>query len=115
MKVYSLAYRNLIHSKVRSLVAIAGIGFAVTLLLMQLGFLNSVSLSATLIYDTLDFDILLELPIARDRNREPRGGLLNLDPGNRGASGRRITRTRGRCHGQAKQAAKRDLFHISPF
>src|SRR3954471_12361099 len=60
--VNSLALRNLAHSKVRTGVAVAGVCFAVTLLFMQLGFFASVSLTANLIYDALDFDILLTSP-----------------------------------------------------
>ena len=37
-----LAWLNLWHDKTRSLVAIAGVAFAVILILMQLGFLGSV-------------------------------------------------------------------------
>jgi putative ABC transport system permease protein len=41
-----LAWLNLVHDKTRTLVAIAGVAFAVVLMLMQLGFLNSVRLTA---------------------------------------------------------------------
>lgn len=58
----SIATKNLKHSKVRTLVAIGGVCFAVTLLFMQLGFFATVSLSAMLIYDGLDFDIVLTSP-----------------------------------------------------
>ena len=50
-----LAVSNLAHNKVRTLVALAGICFAVTLLFMQLGFLASVSLLAMLVYDAPRF------------------------------------------------------------
>ncbi len=58
----SIATKNLKHSKVRTLVAIGGVCFAVTLLFMQLGFFATVSLSAMLIYDGLDFDVVLTSP-----------------------------------------------------
>ncbi|MBM4072456.1 MAG: FtsX-like permease family protein [Planctomycetes bacterium] len=58
----SIATKNLKHSKVRTLVAIGGVCFAVTLLFMQLGFFATVSRSATLIYDGLDFDVVLTSP-----------------------------------------------------
>jgi putative ABC transport system permease protein len=58
----SLAWRNLAHSKVRTLVALAGVCFAVTLLFMQLGFFAAVSLTAVLVYDALDLDIVLTSP-----------------------------------------------------
>src|SRR5688572_12798839 len=61
-----LAWHNLLHNKVRSGVAIAGVTFAIVLMFMQLGFLEAVKISATLIYDVLDFDICLR---SRDYNR----------------------------------------------
>lgn len=57
-----LAWLNLLHDKTRTLVATAGVAFAVVLVLMQLGFLNSVRATATQIYDQLRFDILLVSP-----------------------------------------------------
>ncbi len=54
-----LAWRNLIHNKTRTTVASAGMAFAVTLIFMQLGFLGAVAKTATLIYDALDFDLLI--------------------------------------------------------
>lgn len=57
-----LAGRNLAHGKIRTVVALAGICFSVTLLFMQLGFLASVSLTAMLVYDALDYDLVLTSP-----------------------------------------------------
>jgi putative ABC transport system permease protein len=57
-----LAWLNLLHNKVRTLVAVAGICFTVTLLFMQLGFFASVLKVAMLIYDGLDFDLLISSP-----------------------------------------------------
>jgi putative ABC transport system permease protein len=54
-----LAWRNLVYQKVRTLVALAGVVFAVVLILMQLGFLGSVKATATLLYDQMDFQVLL--------------------------------------------------------
>ncbi|HEX7378445.1 MAG TPA: FtsX-like permease family protein [Pirellulales bacterium] len=54
-----LLLRNLLHDWTRTLVGIGGVAFAVVLMLVQLGFLNSVALTATLLYRRLDFDILL--------------------------------------------------------
>ncbi len=54
-----LAWMNLVHNKVRTSVAVAGVAFAVVLLFMQLGFLGAVQSTATLIYDALEFDILI--------------------------------------------------------
>jgi putative ABC transport system permease protein len=52
-----LAWRNLLHERVRTGVAVAGVAFAVILVLMQLGFFFTVERTATLMYDCLDFDI----------------------------------------------------------
>jgi len=57
-----LAWLNLLHEKTRSAVAVAGVAFAVLLILMQLGFLGSVRQSATRIYDQLNFDLLMVSP-----------------------------------------------------
>lgn len=54
-----LAWHNLLHNKVKTSVAIAGVVFAIVLMFMQLGFLEAVKVSATLIYDVLDFDICI--------------------------------------------------------
>ena len=54
-----LAWLNLIHDKARNAVAVAGVGFAVLLILMQLGFYGSVLQTATTIQDHLVFDLLL--------------------------------------------------------
>jgi putative ABC transport system permease protein len=57
-----LAWKNLTHNRVRTLVALAGVGFAVILIFMQLGFLGAVRKTATQIYDALDFDLMLRSP-----------------------------------------------------
>lgn len=57
-----LAWLNLIHAKGRLLVAISAISFAVALIFMQLGLFGAVLKSATLIYDNLNFDIVLISP-----------------------------------------------------
>src|SRR5262245_48883468 len=54
-----LAWHNLWHQPVRSGVAVVGVTFAAVLMFMQLGFLEAVKNSATVIYDVLDFDICL--------------------------------------------------------
>jgi putative ABC transport system permease protein len=54
-----LAWRNLVHNKVRTAVAVAGVAFAVVLVFMQLGFRGAVISTATLIYQALDFDVLV--------------------------------------------------------
>ena len=54
-----LAWHNLWHQPVRSGVAVVGVTFAAVLMFMQLGFLEAVKASATVIYDVLEFDICL--------------------------------------------------------
>jgi putative ABC transport system permease protein len=54
-----LAWRNLLQSKVRSLIALCGISFAILLIFMQLGFYGAAGSSATQVYDALDFDLLV--------------------------------------------------------
>lgn len=54
-----LAWNNLIHGKVRTAAAIAGVTFAVVLIFLQLGFLGATEQTASLVYDTMDFDLLL--------------------------------------------------------
>ncbi len=57
-----LAWKNLSHNKVRTLVGVAGVGFAVILIFMQMGFLGGVASTATQIYDALEFDLMLRSP-----------------------------------------------------
>ena len=57
-----LAWHNLIHNKVRTAVAAAGVDFAVVLVFMQLGFLGSVETTVTRFFDALNFDLLLRSP-----------------------------------------------------
>ena len=57
-----LAWHNLLHNRVRSGVAIAGVTFAIVLMFMQLGFLEGVKIAATLSCDALDFDLCLRSP-----------------------------------------------------
>jgi len=52
-----LAWQNLCHNRFRTSVAIAGVAFALILIFMQLGFLETVSSTATVTYDALDFDL----------------------------------------------------------
>jgi putative ABC transport system permease protein len=58
MKTF-LAWRNLVHNRVRTLVAVAGVAFAVVLVFMQLGFFGAVETSATVVYSALDFDLCI--------------------------------------------------------
>src|SRR5436190_20539424 len=58
MKTF-LAWRNLVHNRMRTLVAVAGVTFAVVLIFMQLGFFGAVETSATVVYSALDFDLCI--------------------------------------------------------
>src|SRR6516225_7826194 len=64
-----LALLNLLHQKVRTLVAVGGVAFAIILLFMQLGFYGSAEASATVFLENLDFDILLTSPDYLDISR----------------------------------------------
>lgn len=57
-----LAWKNLLHNKVRTAVALAGVAFAVILIFMQLGFKGAVRKTATQIYDALAYDLMLRSP-----------------------------------------------------
>jgi putative ABC transport system permease protein len=54
-----LVFMNLRHQPMRTFVAILGVGFAVLLIFMQLGFYGSAEAAATSLYDALDFDLIL--------------------------------------------------------
>jgi putative ABC transport system permease protein len=54
-----LAWLNLAHNKTRTVLAVAGVVFAVVLIFLQLGFLGSAAKSASVLYDALDFAILI--------------------------------------------------------
>jgi putative ABC transport system permease protein len=54
-----LAWLNLLHNKARTVVALSGVAFAVLLVFMQLGFLGAIETTGIVIYDALEFDVLL--------------------------------------------------------
>jgi putative ABC transport system permease protein len=64
-----LALHTLLHQWRRTLLAVAGIGFAVTLVFMQLGFLSSAEAAAAVLLDRLDFDLVLLSAEYQDLNR----------------------------------------------
>jgi putative ABC transport system permease protein len=65
-----LALLNLLHQKTRTLVAMAGVSFAIILIFLQLGFRGTAEATATVLYDRLgDFDIMLVSSKYRDMNR----------------------------------------------
>ena len=55
----SIAWRNVIHDRRRTLAAISGVAFAILLVFMQLGFYSGARTSATLLYDAMRFDAIL--------------------------------------------------------
>jgi putative ABC transport system permease protein len=57
-----LAWHNLIHNKVRTAIAAAGVTFAVVLIFMQLGFLGSIETTVTRFFSALDFDLMIRSP-----------------------------------------------------
>lgn len=67
----ALALRNVQHARARSLAALFGVSFAILLVFMQLGFRSAAERSATLLYDALDFDVVVCSPqymfVARPR------------------------------------------------
>jgi putative ABC transport system permease protein len=54
-----LSLRNVVHGGKRSLAAISGVGFSLTMVLLQLGFLQAVRVTATNNFDLLNFDLIL--------------------------------------------------------
>src|SRR6266852_6315162 len=77
-----LAILNLLHQKVRTCVAVLGVAFAIVLIFMQLGFLGAVAATATLLYERLDFDLLLVAADFREVNRPgtfPKGRLQQVE------------------------------------
>jgi putative ABC transport system permease protein len=59
MSAFALAGLNLLHQRLRTLISLAGVAFAALLIFSQLGFLGAVHNTATLLFDRLDFDLLL--------------------------------------------------------
>ena len=54
--------RNLADPPIRTIVSLGGIGFAILLMFMQLGFLGSVGDTATVVYDRLRCDVIVRSP-----------------------------------------------------
>src|SRR4051794_32879371 len=74
-----LVLHNLLHQRWRTLVAVAGVAFAVTLVFMQLGFYRSAEAAATLLLDRLDFDLILISAEYQDLNRPESFARRRLD------------------------------------
>ena len=54
-----LALSNLRHKLARTLIAVAGVTFAVTLIFMEIGMFGGIKRTATMLYDGLQFDLLV--------------------------------------------------------
>jgi len=54
-----LALLNVLHGGTRTLAAVVGMALAVVMVLLQLGFLEAVRITAAINYDQLDFDVAL--------------------------------------------------------
>ncbi len=54
-----LAWSNLVHKRARTTIAAGGVAFAVTLIFMELGMLGGVGKTATMLFDKLNFDLLI--------------------------------------------------------
>ncbi|REJ83469.1 MAG: hypothetical protein DWQ36_24480 [Acidobacteria bacterium] len=55
----SLAWRNLVHRRWRTVAALAGVGFTILLLFMQIGFYDACVVSATRVHEMLEFDAVV--------------------------------------------------------
>lgn len=58
----SLAWRKLVHGRLRSLAAIAAVALPVVMVFVQLGFSSAMVKTATLFYDHMGFDLVLVSP-----------------------------------------------------
>jgi len=54
-----LAWHNTFQNKKRTLAAIGGISFSLLLIFMQLGFLTTARITAGLVYDYFDYDLII--------------------------------------------------------
>jgi putative ABC transport system permease protein len=59
MTPFRLAWANLVHKRTRTLIAVTGVTFAVILIFMELGMLGGVGRTATMLYDKMQFDLLI--------------------------------------------------------
>jgi len=59
MTAFRMALSSLLYERGRAAVSIVGCAFAVVLIFMQLGFLGATRITATILYDELNFEVLL--------------------------------------------------------
>jgi putative ABC transport system permease protein len=107
MTPLGLAWSNLAHKRARTAVAAAGVAFAVVLIFMELGLLAGVGRTATMLYDSLNFDLLLTsaeymdlsrpADVSRTRLAQARSvaGVESVDPLTVGAGQWRLPARRG--------------------
>ncbi len=57
-----LAWKNVIHKKVRTVVAVAGVAFSILMIFLQLGFFGSVENTAKSVFDQFKFDLVMISP-----------------------------------------------------
>src|SRR5262249_43810158 len=57
-----LAWLQLLHQRTRTAVAVTVVAFSIVLMFMQLGFYGAVEHTSTLLYNKLDFDLVLLSP-----------------------------------------------------
>ena len=58
----NLALSNILHSLSKTTVSLSGIGVAIVLIFMQLGFRGAVESTATTIYDSMEYDLAVRSP-----------------------------------------------------
>jgi len=98
----ALAWSNLGHKRGRTAIAAGGVAFAVILIFVELGLLGGVGRTATMLYDNLNFDLLLtsseyldlsrpgELPRARLAQARTATGVEEVIPLSFGVGGWRL-------------------------
>ncbi len=69
MYAFGLAWRSLYHNRLRTLIAMSWVGFAVLLLFLQLGFYGVVQRTATLLFDHLRSDLAITSSEYQDLTR----------------------------------------------
>ncbi len=74
-----LAWANLVHKRARTFIAAAGVAFAVVLVFMELGMLGGVGRTATMLYDKLQFDLLITSGEYLDLSRAPEFPQLRVE------------------------------------
>lgn len=60
--ILRIAWRNVMHKKLRALASIGGVAFSILLVFMQLGIFSAAENSAEVVFRQLDFDVALASP-----------------------------------------------------